>query len=409
MMREQFAQLVPFLDQRLAERPRGFDLFSRELLSQFVRAFDENTTTVYVSGYAFPMELLWAFDTVVPFDFEIACNNLPVASGGQGSTIMKIAEREGYARDVCSFDRLIIGCDIDGMLPRGDLYLTSSYYCHGKAKANEIVALRQGKESVLLDVPNEAGPAAVRYVTEQLQDIAARLESVTGQTMDMERLRAAIRSSNRARAALLEMNDLMKSVPCPWDGTRACLLSLAGAVFWGSPVLERIYALLIGEMKDRIAKGTALPESFRILWFPWVPVQQTNIFTILKDHQVSVPMAEVAECWWSPLDEERPLEALARKVLENYMLGPATRRVESLLRMAEAYGVDGAIHFATPACHHDNASFRIISDAMQAKDIPVLNLEGDMTDERNYSPALTASALGSFLEILRTKAAGGKG
>jgi len=400
-MREQYQQFLLFMDQRLASRPRGFDLFNRELLSAFVRAFDDNTRTVYVSGYAFPTELLWAFD-MVPFDFEIACNNLPAATSGHGSTIMKISEGEGYSRDICAFDRLILGCQLDGKLPKGDLYLTSSYYCHGKAKANEIVARREGRESILFDVPNEISLASINYVVAQLKDIAHKLEGVVGRRMDLDRLKEAIRSSNRSRSSLLEINELMKCKPCPWDGVRACLLSL-GAIFWGSPIQEQIHKMLFQEIKERIEKGTTSPESSRILWFPWVPVQQTNIFTILRENQVSVPMVEAAYVWWSDLDEDHPFEALARKALENYMVGPADRRVKSLAKMAEEYEVDGAIHFATPACHHENAAFRLIRDALRTKGLPVLNLEGDMTDERNYSPDLTASSLESFLEIINER------
>jgi benzoyl-CoA reductase/2-hydroxyglutaryl-CoA dehydratase subunit BcrC/BadD/HgdB len=77
--------------------------------------------------------------------------------------------------------------------------------------------------------------------------------------------------------------------------------------------------------------------------------------------------------------------------------------VKSLVKIAEAYEVDGAIHFATPACHHENAAFRLISDTLRAKGLPVLNLEGDMTDERNYSPGQTASSLDSFLEIINER------
>jgi benzoyl-CoA reductase/2-hydroxyglutaryl-CoA dehydratase subunit BcrC/BadD/HgdB len=403
-MKEEFQQMQAFMDERLAARPRGFDLFSRELLANFVRAFDADAKTVYVSGYAFPMELLWAFD-VVPFDFEIACNNLPAASSGQGSTIMEIAERAGYARNVCSFDRLIIGCQLRGELPRGSLYLTSSYYCHGKAKANEAVAALAGCESVLFDVPNEVGAAARAYVVAQLQDIARRLEAVTGRPLDMDRLKECLRSSNRARASLLAINALMREKPCPWDGARACLLALAGALFWGSGVCERYHELLRGELEERVRTGKALPERHRVLWFPWVPVQQTNIFTILKEKQVSVPMAEVAEVWWPELDADHPFAALADKALENYLVGPARKRVAAIMRMAEAYGVDGLIHFATPACHQENGAFKLVADACAARGLPILNLDGDMTDERNYSAARTAEALGSFLAILQEQRA----
>lgn len=399
-MKKIFQEILPFMEKRFEERNRGFDLFTKELYSSILRAFDEGTKTVYVSGYAFPTELLWAFD-VIPFDFEIACNSLPAAVSGNGSSMMIYSENEGYSRDICSFDRLIIACMLQGMLPKGALYLTSSYYCHTKAKANEIVANYEGKESVLFDVPNETSASSIKYVTHQLKEIVSRLESITGKKLDMDRLKESIRCSNRARSSLQEVNDLMKVKPHPYDVVKICLLALGGALFWGSPVREEIHQLLIREIGERIKNETALPESYRVLWFPWVPVQSTIIFRTLKDKQVSVPIAEVARVWWSELDESNPFEALALKALQNLHIGRAEKRVKALVGLAEEYDVDGAIHFSTPACYHENASFSLISEAMKEKGLPLLHLEGDMTDERNYSPEQTMNKLASFIEILK--------
>jgi len=402
MMRESYQEALSFMEQRLAEKPRGYDLYMRELLSLLVRAFDEDTPTVYVSGYAFPMELLWAFD-LVPFDMEIACNNLPVATAGNGSSIMVTSENMGYARDICSFHRIEIGCLNQGLLPKGDLYITSSYYCHGKAKTNEIVAQSQGKECVLFDVPNEISPSSLKYVTAQLKEIAARLELITGKKLDQDRLKQAIKWSNKARTSLQEVHDLMKNKPSPWDGARACLLELAGALFWGTPVRNEINLLLAREIKERIQTGKLFPEKYRILWFPWVPVQTTNIIATLRENQANIVMAEVARIWWSELDENNPFETLAFKALQNLHVGTAEKRINSILNMAEEYSVDGAIHFATTACYHENLSFKLISDALKERGIPSLDLDGDMTDERNYSPERTFSKITSFIDILEGK------
>jgi len=399
-------EMAELMKQRLAKRLRGYDFYINAMLENFVSAFNERSTTVYVSGYAFPLELLWAFD-VVPFDFEIACNNLPEATAGQGSSIMRFAEDAGYNRDICAFDRLIIGCDIKGMLPKGEIYLTSSYYCHGKAKANEIVAARAGKKSILFEVPNQISHGSIQYVVSQLKGIAKTLEDVAGQKLDMDRLKESIKSSNRARSSLLKINALMKTKPCPWDGARASLLSLGG-IFWGSPVQEQIFNLLHKEITDRVQNKTALPENLRVLWFPWVPVQQTNYFDIFKEHQVSIPMVESAYVWWDELDEDHPFETLALKALNNYMVGSAQRRAAGLSKIAGEYDVNGAIHFSTPACYHENGGFRIISDALKKVNVPVLNLEGDMTDERNYFPEQAYAKLNTFIEVMQEKAYGPK-
>ena len=55
-----------------------------------------------------------------------------------------------------------------------------------------------------------------------------------------------------------------------------------------------------------------------------------------------------------PNKDIRASEGHARKALENYLVGPASRRVGKLVKMAEEYEVDGAIHFATPACIRNN-------------------------------------------------------
>jgi len=407
-MKSSYENVLVFMEKRLEERRRGFDLYLKETSANIVNAFDEAKKTVFVSGYAFPIELLRAFD-VVPFDFEIACNNLPAATSGNGSSIMVTSENRGYSRDICSFHRLAIGCQLQGMLPKGDLYITSSCYCNGKAKTNEILANSEGKESVLFDVPNEISDSSVQYVASQLKEIASSLETITGKKLDMDRLREAMQLSNKARSSLKEVHELMKTRPCPWDGARACLLELGGAMFWGTPVREEINQLLIREMKDRIKNGKLFPENHRVLWFPWVPVQTTNIFKTLKENRVNIVMSEVARVWWSELDENRPFEALALKALQNLHVGAAEGRVKSLMDLTGEYNVDGAIHFSTPACYHETASFRLISDTLKGKGLPVLDLDGDMTDERNYSPERTLTKLMPFLDILASRDVGDNG
>ncbi len=398
-MKEEFQKMVPILEQGLKEKTRGFAYFSHQMYQTMLSCYSEDTKTVYVSGYAFPTELLWAFD-VTPFDFEVACNNMPTVVNGNGSSIMHFSEDRGFGRDICSFDRLIIACMHENMLPKGDLFLTSSYYCQGKSKTNEVVARSFGKESVVLDVPNEISDASIRYVSDQLKQIALMLEEITGDILYMDRLRESIHSSNRARAKVAELNELMKTKPCPWNGFEACLFGLGGAVFSGSPVREKASQVFLDEIRERIEKRKLRPEKLRILWFPWVPVQTTNIFNTLRYHKVSVVMAEAGMAWWPELDAEKPFESLALKALRDPHIGSCDRRAENLTRWAEEYDVDGAIHFSTPSCYHETGSVKITSDRLKEKGIPLLDLAGDMSDERAYSPEQTLNKITTFLEMI---------
>ena len=126
----------------------------------------------------------------------------------------------------------------------------------------------QGKESVLFEVPNEISKSSIEYVTSQLKEIAARLEGLTGKELDLDRLREAIRWSNTARVSFQQVNELMKSKPCPWDGYRACGLGIAGSLFWGSPLRDEINRMLLREMEARTQSGKAFPERYRVLCIP---------------------------------------------------------------------------------------------------------------------------------------------
>ena len=399
-MLDTYKMMVAVMEDRWAQKQRGFDLYAKALLSTMVQAFDSDAKTVFVSGYAFPAELLWGFD-VVPFDLEIACNNLPTATSGNGSSIMTVAEDQGYSQDICSFHRLIIGCLSEGMLPQADLTVMSSYYCQGKAKAWETVAGRQGGDYLMFDVPNEISPASIRYVADQLKDIADRLSGITGKPVDMDRLKTAVKWSNRARKSLQDLNDLMKLKPCPWDGQRAGLLGLGGAMFWGSPIRDQVHTMLINEINERVELGKLYPEDLRVLWYPWAPVQRTNIFDTFKENNVSVVMSEPAFVWWSEMDADNPFEAMALKALENPQVGTPAKRVANLSNMIDEYDVDGVVHFSTPSCYHETATYPLISEALKAKGIPVLNLDGDMTDERKYFPEQTLTRVSAFVEVMR--------
>ena len=165
--------------------------FFHEISGKLVQAYRGGMPVVWVSCYAFPMELLWAFD-VIPFDFEMAVSLLPLASNGKGSCIMKYAEEKGYPLESCSVHRLALGAFFKGLFPDGDLFLSSSYYCGGKARINEIIADAHGKEGILFDVPNKLDKSSVRYVREQLIEITHKLEALTGKPLDRERLRQCI-------------------------------------------------------------------------------------------------------------------------------------------------------------------------------------------------------------------------
>jgi benzoyl-CoA reductase/2-hydroxyglutaryl-CoA dehydratase subunit BcrC/BadD/HgdB len=384
----------------LEERESASSLWLSEWGKLFLKAFEPDQKVVYTSIYAFPMELLAAFD-VVPFDFEIA--GAMIASTEMGVPTMKEAEDRGYAMDVCSFHRTSIGASCNEYFPEPDLLLTTSYYCDQKVKTNEILSLLYGKESFLLYVPAEISKASVAYVEKQLRQIAGKLCDVAGQKLDEDRLREAVRSSNRARASHLKLLDLLKHRPAPWGGSQLMGFSVNAMLFTGTEVKERLNEAFIKRVEKNIERGKFRPETYRLYWFAWLPTYDSNLFDTLAEREVTVPLCETGRVYWDEIDEDHLFEGLALKCLQNPFIGPVTRRIEGLDLIVNEYHIDGALLFATPACRHANGAYRFLKDSVAKSGLPFLMLDMDISDPRSYSPEQIKTRLEGFIEVLDQK------
>ena len=397
MFKTMLQLMVEQAEIALAEKESAGWLWIREWGKLFLRAYEPDRKVVYTAIYALPMELLAAFE-VAPFDFEIASSM--IATTELGVPTMKEAEHRGYAMDVCSFHRTALGASFNEYFPEPEILLTTSYYCDQKAKTNEILALLHGKESFLLSVPATVSKASVAYVERQLREVAARLGEITGQKLDEDRLKEAVRSSNRARKSHLEMLELLKHSPAPWGADQLIAFSINGPMFNGTEIKERLNQAFLERIRKKVATGKVRPEKHRLYWFAWLPTYASNLFDTLREYDVAVPLCETFRVFWDEIDEDRPFEGLALKCLKNPFVGPVSRRTRELDRIVEEYKLDGAILFATPACRQANAASRYLKDSLEKLGLPFLLLDMDISDPRGYSPEQVRTRLEGFIELL---------
>ena len=397
MYREMLEAMKEGSAARLREKRNAQATWFNEWADLFLKAYQPGQKVVSTSIYAFPMELLAAFD-VVPFDFEIAASM--VCATEMGVPAMCEAEGRGYALDVCSFHRAGLGGFYRDYFPKPELFLTTSYFCDGKVKTNEILSRLHSKECLLLYVPAEINRDSLRYVEKQLRHIASKIGEVAGQRLDEDRLKEAVRSSNRARRSHLALLEVQKHRPAPLSPRLIISFSINGLLFSGRETKERLNQELLAEARGRIESGALRPERHRFYWFAWMPVYQSGLFDFLKEKQIGVPLCETFRVHWDEIDENRPFEGLALKCLNNPFVGPVGRRTEGLEKIVEEYAIDGAVKFVTPACRHSNNGAGLLKNSLQRLGIPLLQVEMDIGDPRGYSPGQTRTRLESFVEVL---------
>jgi benzoyl-CoA reductase/2-hydroxyglutaryl-CoA dehydratase subunit BcrC/BadD/HgdB len=402
MLKKYYENMKTALEAQNAVKPRAFNRFNIEMAKIYLDAFEARKKVVWTSFYSFPMELIAAFD-VAPFDFEIAANLVPVMDPDGSVNIMSRAEEEGYSTDLCSFHRLAMGCQLLGYMPQADLLISSSYFCDGKARLNNLMADYHGKEAVTLDVPNRIDRESLDYVAGQLKEIAAKLEDVAGHKLDKDRLAQCVRECNTARRSYLKIADIYKSKPYPWNGSLAINMSIFGAMLAGKPAHAQVLDDIYDECLARLNGEGAVPDKYRVMWLAWYPVQPTIINKVFRTSGVAIVMGELVRVWWDEIDERNPWEGMALKCLKNPYVGPIEQRLEGINRSVDEYGIDGVVHFSTDACRHSCAGSRLIGDALQKKGVPYVVLEGDMSDKRKYSEDRTRDLLENFVEVMASR------
>jgi benzoyl-CoA reductase/2-hydroxyglutaryl-CoA dehydratase subunit BcrC/BadD/HgdB len=375
-------------------------LWYHEWAKIILRAYEGGEKVVFTSAYAFPMEILAAFD-VVPFDFELASGMMGATN--LGVPAMAEAEDRGYSQDVCSFHRTALGAHYLDYFPKPEILVTTSFFCDGKVKTNEILSILNDREALLLQVPATIDADSLRYVETQLREIHRRIGEAVGQRPDEDRLKEAVRSSNRARRSHAQMLKLLKHRPAPWGGRELVSFSINSLWLSGNEVKERLNDAFAKEMERKIETGDLEPERHRLYWFAWIPTYRSDVFDILKENAVAVPLCETFDLYWDEMDEEKPFEALALRCLKNPFVGPGARRTERLEKIRDDFHLDGAMLFATPACRHSNTAHRLLRDSLAEWDLPFFLLEMDINDPRSHAPGPTRTRLEAFIELLEQR------
>ena len=144
-------------------------------------------------------------------------------------------------------------------------------------------------------------------------------------------------------------------------------------------------------------QGAVREEKFRLLWLHYIkPYYPNEIISFLESQGAAIVFGEANHVYWGPLDPARPFESLAAKMLANPSGGPLERRASLALEFVDRYNIDGVIHFSHWGCRQSCGGEYVIRDMMRKKGVPMLVLDGDGADSRNYSKEQTRLEAGGL-------------
>jgi benzoyl-CoA reductase subunit B len=393
-------------------------------------AGDARPPAAYVFVMGSMAELLRGFGLDVVFP-EI--NSLQTAVRHVAHEFLAGAEDYGYSTDICGYVKADVGVQLlggthpMGPIPRPALAVLTNA-CNTYIKWAEIWERMYDTPVFTLDIPatrqggRQSWPgdptfeSDLRYVSHQIGELIAVCEKVSGVKFDVDRLRDAMRHTNRMSQAWARVIELNRHLPAPFnavnDGT--IYLGVMNALR-GTPEGEAYMRDLVAETELAVAhhQGYLANESYRLafLGVPCYPLFRR--FNEMFAEQGGA-FATSTYLWFASgganlgyqYDLDRPLESLAQGTLISVRdaMDSMFWHVDLLERAIGDYALDGIVYHPIKSCRTVSTG---LADSRRAildrTDIPTLFLESDMMDRRVVSEAQLKNRIDAFFENLATR------
>ncbi len=328
-----------------------------------------------------------------------------------------ILEAEGFPAHLCSGQKGFLGAYLSGSVPAPDYFLKPSVPCDPSNLLFQYMAKLTGAPYLILDAPYYTNERAFKYYKSEIVDAYKKLEDMSGNRIDEERLRQVVRITNDELKYIYKLQDLRKISPCPDPAMHRAMDFAMYTAFGFSEKMAKYFRIIYDEAKERAEKGLGVipegMEEIRTIWTWAFEGYDLSIYHWMEEEYG----ATYLECGLTILPEEEigliddhdvdsMIEGLARLTFHF----PMSRQVTSFAdiwindftKLAKSHKADCAIFAGHMACKHGWALNKLLSDAIHDEaNIPTLRFEVDLADKRFTPPAEVKKTLAEFFETVK--------
>lgn len=415
------SRLRQYLDVELLGVRKFLGIWMRELVN-LVLAREEHDKIVYSD---FPMELRPLMSMMLSTNEKEVYFATPgqIINMTMGQIFDKLnpfleaGEENGLRPGAahCALYQTRLGAMVKGVIPFPDWSVIASYHCDQPAEAEELLHEVYGVPVSYLDScpdPNwgdwpKFNDYRVRYCSSQARKLFKTFEDLIGSQITDD----AIRTTNRANAIYrLKFQELVELIGHA-DPQPISQASLAHAFFLNSMPTRDIEGkqealeILTEEVKGRVERGEGVVEKGAPGVFCTATISVDPSITRMIE-QTGLAIRIQIPYWLSPWVLTRhPYREWADMI----GVGPCLdiphsceAHVAINLENCKAFNVDGAINFYPYSCREWVPTVMITKRVIEKElGVPVLVLEGDCYDTRNYSSGQLRTRVETFAELLR--------
>ena len=337
---------------------------------------------------------------------------------GKINPILEAAEQHGMppGLGMCSLNQARLGGIAKGIVPVPDVTLTASHMCDQSAKTDELLHEVYGVHNIFFDQCLDSNwdefpgfsPRRIEYFATEIRQCLEELQEVVGDKLTEEALRTARVETAKLGLAMNQIWELMKADPQPISQVDV------GLLYWMVMDPERVtlnegvktFGILTEEIKNRVDQGKGVVEKGA----PKVVLsihQSTDPSFLHMVESLGLAIPVSAFLWVAPWEraksevtsfEEKTALIQMRKGLAHSTSG----WLQLYKECCRAFDADGFLLFYLFSCRPFAIAPLIMKKSIEDElGIPVLALEGDAYDTRDYSTEALRTRVETFAEMLK--------
>jgi benzoyl-CoA reductase/2-hydroxyglutaryl-CoA dehydratase subunit BcrC/BadD/HgdB len=402
MMKHYFDDLVSGIETKLSQDPASKSprkVYALEVARLGSRLYSGNGGMAW-TGVTAPFDILSAMGVTSCFVEFIGAM---LASTGLAGDFLGEAEQAGFAGDSCAYHRAIIGAMRKGLMPEPDFLIATSVPCTGGLAVMEAMANHFKKDLFVLNVPRDMTEDSIQYLADQTRDMVSFVADHTGQPLDDDRLRTAIENTNQIRSLSQEVYRLAQTVPSPVNGRMLGNFGIVMALLLGSRAGVTVAETFRDSFQQKVdaGEGGIAEEKLRLMWIQnRIQYKNPLIEMLEKEYGAVIVSDELNDITWDPIDPDDPYRGVAMRAISIPFNGGIDRRISHLQKLAREYRIDGAINPCHWGCRQGTGARGMVADGLRDVGVPVLNLETDCVDSRNFFEGQLRTRVEAFVEML---------
>jgi hypothetical protein len=317
----------------------------------------------------------------------------------------------------CPFLQTRLAGVLGGMVPLPDLLTTPGVTCDQAGKTDDLIGYLRGVPVVHLDSCNDEtgdywpfpNPRRVRYLAQELKNVAQTFQQVIGLELTEEVINQGQREYSKIKSLFDKLQELRgKADPLPmgekdWENVFDAITVCARRVVREGP---DAFNTLLKELEERTDHGIGVLDKGapRVVNLYSHTSDPAVTEVIEKAGLASVINAGTPSALNLPSEYESIWEQIADKSLRGGSRCSAQSMINQLKDHCREWNVDGVIIAALAKCRIYNIFPRKAKEVIEKElGIPVLALEQDSVDSREYSAERFRTRVEPFAEMLKDR------